>query len=215
MVAMRARISSSGYIGSVAAPGRAFLRAEKVALQQLTAGHSKYQYAFQRERKILSSDVTSVASGLSARLRGSEWLPTPQLLQQDLNARDHKLTTFNTLTLQWESTWRHVCFVLETIHSSAMRVIHVIVRRRNSALSLYCAALSEFYLKIKQTDVHLIEDQIHHSICLATGRHPHPWIESVRTAVQKDKKFVLQSPSQVTDEAKFDITSHRAWILPY
>ena len=37
----------------------------------------------------------------------------------------------------------------------------------------------------------------------------------MKTAVQKDTKFVLQSPSQVRDEAKFDITRPRAWILPY
>ena len=51
------------------------------------------------------------------------------------------------------------------------------------------------------------------STYLATGLHP--GIESIRTAVRKVSKFVLQSPTQIIDEARSDSASPRAWILPY
>ena len=41
---------------------------------------------------------------------------------------------------------------------------------------------------------------------LATGRHLHPWIKGMRTAVQKVSKFVFQSPTQV--RTKRNPTSH-------
>ena len=43
---------------------------------------------------------------------------------------------------------------------------------------------------------------------LATDRHLHPWIQGMRTAVQKDTKFVLQSTAQV--RTKRNPTSHHS-----
>ena len=91
--------------------------------------------------------------------------------------------------------------VLETIRTSAMRVIHVHSDNRrvaeNCASSLHCTALPQ-----NQTNKCALDRRSDPPFHLATGRHLHPWIESVETAVQKVTKFVLQSPSQVRDEAK-------------
>ena len=45
------------------------------------------------------------------------------------------------------------------------------------------------------------------SFHLATDQRLHPWIESVRTAVQKETKYVLQSPPQVRTKRTPDIAS--------
>ena len=98
-------------------------------------------------------------------------------------------------------------FVLETIRTSAMRVIHIIkkteeTQRLRIVFVLYCSTWIQ------------TQNKIYHSICQqidksGIGSTSQPWIKDMRTAVQNVPKVCLA----VANPKKFDITSLRAWIL--
>ena len=107
----------------------------------------------------------------------------------------HAIHTSNRLlrTIYLVKEARFVCFVLGTIRTSTMRVIHA----ENCASSVYCSAQPLY-----QTNKCALDRRSDPPFHPATSRHLHPWIERVVVT-----KFVLQSPSQVREEAISDITS--------
>ena len=90
------------------------------------------------------------------------------------------------------------CFVLETIRTSAMRVIHVIVKTEEDAETAHEVCTVPQYLNFK-----LKQNLPFH---LSTSRHLHPWIQGLRTAAHEVSKFVLRSTTQL--KTKRNPTSH-------
>ena len=76
--------------------------------------------------------------------------------------------------------------VLETIRTSAMRVIHIIVKTEEDAETAHCVCSFLFYLNSNS-------NKIYHSICQqidksGIGSTSQPWIKDMRTAVQNVPK---------------------------
>ena len=85
-----------------------------------------------------------------------------------------------------------------------MRVIHITVRTKETQklcimFVLYCSTC--------QTQTKTTIPSVNRSTNLATGRHLHPWIKDMRTAVQKISNFCLPVANPSKDEERSP-TSH-------
>ena len=96
------------------------------------------------------------------------------------------------------------CFVLETIRTSAMRVIHITVETKETqklrvVFVLHCST--------SQTQAKTTIQSVNRSTNLATGRHLHPWMKDMRTALQKVSNVCLAVANPSKDEERSP-TSH-------